>query len=515
MNERQSFDYIIIGAGTTGCVIASRLSENPDTRVLLLEAGGMDDKPGFHNSDLMSYLSTWWSDADWQYMSEPEQYLNGRKVPLSQGKVVGGGSAINGMMHVRGSRHDYDYWQYLGNEGWGYDQVLPYFKKSENYEGGASEYRGVGGPINVVDYKKQGPAALAFLEAAVEMGYGGPPWDFNGPILEGHASNYQYAHTEDGKRCSASVGYLYPALERPNLTLETGAMATRLLMDGTRVNGVEYVQNGSTHNAIAEGEVIVSAGAFASPKLLMLSGIGPAEHLRSHDIPVVVNLPGVGQNMQDHVLVRMGFECDQEQPEPGVISEVGIFSHTRNGMQGAAPELQIMFSAFLFMDNQAYIGGTHLLCPPTLLRPQSRGTVTLRSNNPMDLATVRTNWLQCDSDLQVLIDGVKIVRELVNTKAFAKVGARELMPGPGIKTDKELAEHIRNENIWTEWHPSCTCKMGRDYMSVVDPQLRVYGVDKLRVADASIMPSVVSGNINVPCLMIGEKTADMIRGISG
>lgn len=505
--DKKVFDYIVIGAGTTGCVIASRLSENPDINVLVLEAGDRDQKPAFHNSDLRSVFSTWNTEADWQYVTEAESYSGGRKIPITQGKVLGGSSSVNAMIHIRGSRQDYDYWNYLGNEGWSYTQVLPYFKKSENCIGIASNHRGVDGPINVIEHTNLTSAARAFLKGAFELEYN--PWDLNRTETFKGAGAYQFAHTKEGKRCSAAVAYLHPAMHRPNLTVQTQAQVTRLLLKGKRVVGVEYFYKDTLHQVMTQEEVIVSAGSFASPKLLMLSGIGSANHLKNHDIPIVVDLPGVGQNLQDHLLVRMQYSCKITQSVPAVFAEVGLLTHSRRDMENTAPELQFLFTAINLTDEGVSIGGKHLLCCPTLLRPQSRGNVTLRSQNYQAPPVVRTNYLQCDIDTQVLINGIEIARNLMKTEAMSEIEPTELTPGVELTTKQELRKYIR-DHCFTEWHPTSTCKMGRDVMSVVDPQLRVYGIERLRVADASIMPTITSANPNATCLMIGEKASDTI-----
>lgn len=508
MNFEQTFDYIIVGAGAAGCVVAYRLIKNLECSVLILEAGSPDNVPAIHNTDIQSMTSLWGTELDWSYVTEEEPYLNNRKISIAQGKVLGGGTSINAMMYIRGNRRDFDHWNFLGNEGWSYQDVLPYFKKSEDYEGGASEYRGVGGLLRVVNYANPAPVSQAFVSAAMELGYKGG-WDCNGAQQENGAFFYQSTRTQDNQRCSTAVAFIKPILGHPKLTVQTQAQVTRILTSRQKVTGVEYVQDGQVHQVKAESEVILCGGAFESPKLLMLSGIGPAEHLKTHNIPVVVDLPGVGQNLQDHLLLGVGYECKQEQPAPNLLSEAGLFTYTREEMNAASPDLQFFFGPVQFVAPQYRTDRPGFTFAPIGIQPQSRGSVFLRSNKPQDLAVLRMNYLQSEADLDVMIKGIELARELVNTDAFDEFRGRELAPGVSVTSKSGLSEYIR-QVASTVWHPVGTCKMGQDKEAVVNPQLQIYGIEGLRVADASIMPTITSGNTNATTIMIGEKAADFI-----
>lgn len=500
------YDYVVIGAGSAGCVVANRLTENSETTVLVLEAGHPATKP--EALAPLAWVNLVGTEMDWTYWTEPEPHLHGRKVLCSRGKAIGGTSAINAMIYMRGNRHDFDHWQALGNPGWSYEEVLPYFKKSENQQRGASAFHGVDGPLSVTDPIAPAVTSEHFIAAAEQLGYSRNS-DFNGAQQEG-AGLYQLT-IKDGKRHSAAAAFLVPILDRPNLTVQTGALVTRLLFEGTRTVGVEYLQEGTLHQAHVNQEVILSAGAFDSPKLLMLSGIGNAEGLRSLNIPVVADLPGVGQNLQDHVQVVVAHRSTQDlQPAlTSNIAEAGLFLHTEGNLE-AAPNLQFFCGPVLWVPPGYPNDGPGFASTVCLARPQSRGSITLRSTDPNESPCIRMNYLQHESDVQKLMEGLRVIRQLFSTDLFDEFRGEEVAPGADVTSDEALRVYV-HKTVDTVWHPVGTCKMGNDAMAVVDPELRVHGTQGLRVADASIMPTLTTGNTNAPTLMIGEKAADLIK----
>lgn len=500
------YDYIVIGAGSAGCVLANRLTEDGKTSVLLLEAGNPPSLP--EHQVPLGWIKLWGTEADWAYFTEEEPYLNNRKIYCPRGKVLGGTSAINALIYIRGSRHDYDHWQALGNAGWSYQDVLPYFKKSENQQHGPSQFHGVDGLLSVTDPLAPGVTSHRFVEAAAALGYGHNS-DFNGTQQHG-AGLYQLT-VKDGQRHSTATAFLLPILNRPNLTVVTGALVTKLLFEGTRTIGVEYTHQGTLHQSFVQQEVILSAGAIDSPKLLMLSGIGNAKHLQALDIPVIVDLPGVGQNLQDHLHVAVAYQATSDL-QPALTSnmaEAGLFLHTE-GRLDVSPDLQFYCGPILWTHPAYAREGSGFTATACVTNPQSRGNVTLRSASFQDSPIIRMNYLQSESDIQKLLAGVKIIRQIFHSSVFDEFRGEEVAPGADNQSDETLLAYIR-ETCDSVYHPVGTCKMGTDSNSVVDSELRVHGVAELRVVDASIMPTLTTGNTNAPTIMIGEKAADLIK----
>ncbi len=501
----ESWNYIIVGAGAAGCVVANRLSAN-GAQVLLLEAGGSDEGDNIH--DPGGFVQLWGSEVDWKVGTSAQPQLTNREILINQGKVIGGSTSLNAMMWVRGNQGNFDEWAARGATGWDSKSLLPYFQKVEDYTGqGAADVHGTGGPMSVQDNPDEHSRSEPFMNGCVEMGYDGPYWDINGARQENGAGLLQFSITKDGKRASAAQAYLDPARGRENLTVETGAQATKILFEGTRAVGVEYLQGGETKQARTEGEVIVCGGAFFSPQLLMLSGIGPAAHLQEMGITVVADVPGVGQNLQDHLQLPVVFTSKHDRELPTLLTGNTMFINTRKERPDAVPDLQVNFTPAVPKPLAPVLNipipvGIFL---PILIMPDSIGEVKLRSANPLDLPIINPNYLHAEADMQTLRDAVKIIRELAKTSAMSAEYETEIVPGE----DADLDAYIRG-GATTIWHPAGTCAIGSAKNSVVDPQLRVRGVENLRVADASVMPTVTSGNTQAACFVIGEKAADAI-----
>jgi choline dehydrogenase len=504
-------DYAIIGAGTAGCVLAARLSQDPSVRVALLELGGAAPASLMEGEDAASLFRTWEPGFvdDWEYRTTQQQGLNGRAIHVRRGKVLGGCSAINAMLYVRGNCLDFAEWQQLGAEGWSYSELLALFKKSGCYLGPDSEYHGRNGPVTVLDYGNASPVSHAFVEAAVDLGCREKYVDFNGACQDAGAGFYQSTRTSSGARVSAASAFVTPNLRRSNLSLLLHVRATRVLVEQGRAVGVEYSSGKRLDELRVAREVVLCAGAFESPKLMLLSGLGPAKELTRKGLAVVHDLPGVGQNLHDHLMFGVGFESKIPLHAPELVVEAGLFTRSPSASRSLPPDLQHLFGPLQFIQPEYRTSAPGFTFAPILLRPQSRGSLRLASTEPTAPAHVDMRYLSTESDVAILEHGLRYARELAHTKPFAALRGRELAPGNRLQSKAELRAYIR-KTATTVWHACGTCKMGKDRLAVVNERLEVYGIEGLRIADASIMPRLVSGNPNAAVMMIAEKAAELM-----
>ena len=528
--DRIEADFVVIGAGSAGCAVAARLSEDPATRVVLLEAGGEDKNRWIHIP--LGFGRTFADPSvNWCYETEPDPGAAGRRVFWPRGKVLGGSSSINGMVYIRGQAEDFDHWRQLGNTGWSFDDVLPYFKRAEHQTRGADPFHGTDGPLCVSDVPDRHPICEAFIQSAIELGLP-RNGDFNGASQDG--VGYHQTTTRNGRRCSTAVGYLRPAMHRPNLRVVTEALTEKILFEGRRAIGAAFRRDGRLCTALAAREVILCGGAVNSPQLLMLSGIGPQENLAEFGIPVVHHLPGVGQSLQDHYSAPIKLRCKlpitvndvmlsntrklkagleyymfHRGPLAMISSPAALFARTRPEL--ASPDIKISISPFSAERPQ---DGLHRFSGFTSiayqLRPESRGEIKLKSPDPFDAPAVHPKYLSAETDQQTIVAGLRLIRRILANPHMRAFIESEFQPGPAMESDEQLLNYARRRG-GTVYHPTSTCKMGSDPMAVVDAELRVHGIEGLRVADASIMPTVVSGNTNAATIMIGEKLADMVR----
>jgi choline dehydrogenase len=526
-------DYVIVGAGSAGCVLASRLTENPDVRVLVLEAGPPDTADEIHIPAAISQLFQ--GPYDWNYQTVPQQRAGDRSIYWPRGRVLGGSSSINAMIYIRGSRHDYDTWRdEYGCEGWGYTDLLPYFLRAESNSRGASAYHGAAGPLSVQDLRYKSDLTGAFISAAKNCGQPGND-DFNGSSQDG--VGYYQVTQRGGRRWSAADAYLHPAASRPNLTVETDALVTGVVVEGGRATGVRYLRRGVEETARADSEVILAAGAVGSPQLLLLSGVGPAAHLREHDIAVLADSPGVGGNLSDHPVVTAMWSVPKSKslweqagprnlarwqlthtgPMTTNIAEAGGFMRTDSALP--APDIQWHVLPVPFVNGGLADPASRALSVlVTLVSVGSRGRIRLRSADPRHKPAIDPAYLSDTSDFDPLVKGIAMAREIAAARPLSRIAKSELAPGPALRSDADLWEWIRGD-VNTLYHPVGTCAMGGDgrvaaskLASVVDIELRVRGVEGLRVVDASVMPTVPRGNTNAPTIAIAERAADLIQG---
>ena len=526
---KMDFDFIIVGAGSAGCVLANRLSMDPTNRVLLLEAGPKDNDFWIHvPMGFGKNINN--SKVNWCYRGEPEPFCRDRSFLLPRGRVLGGSSSINGMVYVRGQVEDFDHWAQLGNRGWSYEDVLPYFKKSENNSRGPSRIHGVGGPVFVSDVSESNGLCDLLIKAAQEIGIPKNN-DINGRIQEG--VGYHQATINNGRRSSAATAYLNPIRKRSNLHIQTNALVAKVTFKGRRATSVIYKVDGDFREARANKNIVISAGTYNSPQILELSGIGKAERLKGLGIDVVHELPGVGHDMQDHHIVKLRWRITEpvtynEQTHGwramqtvlryllfrrGVLSmpttPISVFTRTRQEL--ATPDLQIQVIPGTYEDfeSRKLDADPGVTMGATMLRPESRGSVHIRSKDPHESPAIFNNLLGTEGDRQTAVLAARLCRRLMEAPAIKEIVGKELTPGSDVKSPEDLREAVR-DMVQSNWHPTSTCRMGSDRLAVVDDSLKVRGLSGLRIADASIMPTVVSGNTNAASIMIGEKASDMI-----